>query len=121
MAQRANIKTMPVVEYARAHSEQMVQVLVDIALGGDKDSTRVSAAVAVLNRAYGTPTQSLQVTGDAPKSFDMSSLTNDQMRELHSILSIIKPADEVVQPDDMPPEKDLKNVTQLTVVPPPAP
>lgn len=105
--------------YCRAHSEQAAQVLIDIMLdSAEKGSTRVAAAKAIQDRAYGTPTQSLQISADPVKAIDLSSLSIDELRTYHELTSKIRPPDEVVDPDDMPEEKDLKNVTSLAIVPP---
>ena len=42
-------------ELAKTHCELALQVLVDVALKGKTDSARVSAANALLDRAFGRP------------------------------------------------------------------
>lgn len=119
MPPKTNIKLMPAVEYARAHTEDAIAVLADLMFSADKDSTRVAAAVAMLNRGWGTPPQSLVVQGgEVPKNFNFDALTADQLRELHRLQTLIRQDDEVVKESDMPDESTLKNVTSLAVVPP---
>ena len=44
-----------ITELAKTHCELALQVLVDVALNGTTDSARVSAANALLDRAFGRP------------------------------------------------------------------
>lgn len=55
-----------VVELARQHTEAAINKLVALMNLDDEDSraTQVAAAKALLDRAWGTPPQSIQVTGD---------------------------------------------------------
>lgn len=46
-------------EMAKKHAEQALAVLVGIAVNGESDAARVSAANAILDRAYGKPPQAL--------------------------------------------------------------
>lgn len=46
-------------EAAREYTEQALQTLVQIALGGESEAARVSAANAILDRGYGKPSQVL--------------------------------------------------------------
>ena len=48
---------------AKGHAEKALQVLVDIAEGGESEAARVSAATAILDRGYGKPTQAVAVDG----------------------------------------------------------
>ena len=43
-------------ELAKSHSEVAIFVLVEVAMKGKTDAARVSAANALLDRAYGRPT-----------------------------------------------------------------
>lgn len=117
MSRSASIKIMPVVSYARAHTEEAIAVLVDVMRDpAAKETSRVAAACAILNRGWGTPPQSIQVVGEAPKSVALGNLTTDELQQLHTLVSKVREADEVVEPQDMPDEKDLKNVTALVPV-----
>ena len=51
-AQRATLS-----ELARAHTDLALGVLVQVAKNGESESARVSAACALLDRAYGKPSQ----------------------------------------------------------------
>ncbi|WLS01731.1 hypothetical protein [Shinella oryzae] len=46
-------------EMAKEHAEKALGVLVQIAQGGESEAARVSAANAILDRAYGKPPQAL--------------------------------------------------------------
>ena len=49
---------------ARAASPKAIQILVDIMSSEDANQgERIKAAIAILNRAYGTPAQSVEITG----------------------------------------------------------
>jgi hypothetical protein len=52
-------------ELARKYTEDAIRVLVEIALTGKKESARAAAAEALLDRAWGRPSQALEVSGDA--------------------------------------------------------
>ena len=43
-------------ERAKVHTKDALQTLVDIAINGREDAARISAANAILDRAYGKPT-----------------------------------------------------------------
>jgi hypothetical protein len=47
---------------ARTHAEAALKTLADIALQGESEAARVSAANAILDRGYGKPTQ--PISGD---------------------------------------------------------
>lgn len=49
-------------DMAKDHAEQALAILVSIAGTGESESARVSAANAILDRAYGKPAQALQVS-----------------------------------------------------------
>jgi HEAT repeat protein len=46
-------------ELARVHAPETIEILIGIARHGDKDSARVAAAVALLDRGYGKPAQAI--------------------------------------------------------------
>lgn len=51
-------------EAARAASAQAIKVLVDIMSNEEANQgERIKAAIAILNRAWGTPAQSVEITG----------------------------------------------------------
>lgn len=54
-----NKATASLKEAARKHTDDALAVLVRIALEGESESARVSAANAILDRGYGKPSQVL--------------------------------------------------------------
>ena len=48
---------------ASGHVEAALSALVQIAAGGRSETARVSAACAILDRAYGRPRQTVEVEG----------------------------------------------------------
>ena len=50
-------------ELAKGHSEAALQALVHVATTGESEAARVSAAVAILDRGYGKPRQSVEHGG----------------------------------------------------------
>jgi hypothetical protein len=50
-------------ELAREHTDVALQVLVQVAQASESDAARVSAANAILDRGYGKPKQSTEITG----------------------------------------------------------
>ena len=49
-------------EMARAHTDAALETLAQIAVSGESEAARVSAANALLDRGYGKPSQSLDVS-----------------------------------------------------------
>lgn len=75
-------------ELARAHTADALKVLVDVAKKGASESARVAAANAILDRAYGKPTQSHQHAGPggAPIStVDLTNMSDDDLNRLEAI------------------------------------
>ena len=99
---------MPVVSFARAHTEEAIAVLVDIMRCGEKEASRLAAAIALLNRGWGTPPQSMIVHGEIKKEFDMSQLSREELAQFNTMLSKITEAE--VVPDDEPTPTGLKVV-----------
>lgn len=50
-------------DLAKMHSADALNALVAIATGGESEAARVSAANAILDRAYGKPQQAVALTG----------------------------------------------------------
>ena len=61
-------------EAAKAHTLTAINTLVDIMLNGKNDASRVNASVAVLNRGWGAPKQTVDV--DVNHKQDWSALLN---------------------------------------------
>lgn len=51
-------------EMAKQHAPLALRVLAEIAERGESESARVAAANALLDRGYGRPPQSVELTGD---------------------------------------------------------
>jgi hypothetical protein len=70
---------------ARQHTVIAIETLVRICNAGDKDSARVAAAIALLDRGWGKPGQHHQHEGDLRQHIisDISDrpLTNDEWRD----------------------------------------
>lgn len=65
-------------DLARQHSEEALLALVDEAKNGKNESARVAAAVAILDRGWGTPVKRSEA-GD-PSAFDPRKLTDEQVK-----------------------------------------
>ena len=115
-------KETPVTMYARAHTEEMLLVLVDIARNGQKEAARASAAIAVLNRAWGTPAQSVEISAPKEKEFDLSTLSPDELRDYHRLQLKIQQAQgaEYVEDGETVPG-DLKQADIVPYEKPPGP
>jgi len=50
-------------DLARQHTSAAIDALIEIATKGKNESARVSAASAILDRAYGKPEQAIDMTG----------------------------------------------------------
>lgn len=64
------------------HVETAIKTLSDIAQNGESESARVSAATAILDRAYGRPGQAVEVTDMTPVMPDVI-----EIRGVHPISS----------------------------------
>ena len=56
-----NKATADIREAAQEYSAQALQVLVNVAIAGESEAARVSAANAILDRAHGKPKQAVDV------------------------------------------------------------
>lgn len=72
-------------DLAKQHTETALNALVNIATSSESDAARVSAATALLDRAYGKPRQSVNHSG-AVGSYDLSKLSDDELDRLEQIL-----------------------------------
>lgn len=75
-------------ELAQKHTATALQVLVDVAKKGESESARVAAANAILDRAYGKPSQSHEHTGrnGGPiQTVDLTKLSGDELAQLEHI------------------------------------
>ena len=85
-------------ELAKGHAEAAMRTLVDIARNGEGESARVSAAIAILDRAYGKPPVALHHSGPngGPiATLDATALSTDALREIMAAMT-----DENADPDE---------------------
>ncbi|MFP1634098.1 hypothetical protein ACLB6G_20400 [Zhengella sp. ZM62] len=61
-------------ELAKMHSEAALDALVKIATKGESEAARVSAAVAILDRGYGKPSQAMTVGNPDGSAFGPSRI-----------------------------------------------
>lgn len=74
-------------DLARKHTSVALKALVDIANKGESESARVAAANALLDRAYGKPSQSHEHSGKdgGPiQTMDVTNLTDEQLSALEA-------------------------------------
>lgn len=72
-------------EMAKGFAPAALKTLEEIAASGASDAARVSAAIAILDRAYGRPPQNLEVSGPdgGPiATIDATRLSSEALREL---------------------------------------
>lgn len=75
-------------DLARQHTSTALNALVHVATKSDSDSARVAAANAILDRAYGRPTQSHEHTGrnGGPiTTVDLTKATDEQIAALEDL------------------------------------
>lgn len=75
-------------ELARKHTATALGVLVNVAQKGESESARVAAANAILDRAYGKPSQSHQHSGPngGPiPTVDLTNVSDDDLNRLEAI------------------------------------
>lgn len=75
-------------ELARSYAENALCTLVDIMQNGS-ERARVVAAIAILDRGYGRPTQDIEVRKQEPEEseLDLSTLTNDELSQLAKLMT----------------------------------
>ena len=54
-------------ELVAGHVETAIETLAQIAKSGESEAARVSASVAILDRAYGRPGQTVEITDTTPE------------------------------------------------------
>lgn len=72
-------------EMAKGYAEAALKTLADIAKNGTNESARVSASIAILDRAYGKPSQAVQHSGTVG-SYDLTKVSDADLKRLESIL-----------------------------------
>ena len=75
-------------ELAKEHSPTAISTLVAVAQKGLSEAARVSAAIALLDRAHGRPAQAIEHSGPAggPIQYDLTRLSDEQLFQLQAIL-----------------------------------
>jgi hypothetical protein len=83
----------PVVALAREHTVAAVQALAEIATKGKNENARITAAVALLDRAYGRPAQSVEMDLKLSKNLEQMTLAElQELRERYAALALASPA-----------------------------
>jgi hypothetical protein len=78
---------------ARSHAPAAIQTLAEIACKGKSESVRVTAACALLDRAYDRPAQSVEMDLKLTKNLEQMTLEElQQFRERYAALAIASPA-----------------------------
>jgi len=74
-------------ELARAKTGEALKALVDVATKGKSESARVSAATALLDRAYGKPMQAHEHggVGGGPIAVDLTGASDAQLAALAAV------------------------------------
>lgn len=75
-------------DMAKTHATAALKALADIAKGGESEAARVSAAIAILDRAYGKPTQSHELSGPGGgpiPTVDLTNISNDDLDRLEAL------------------------------------
>jgi hypothetical protein len=60
---------------AAVHADAALQTLADIAKDGESEASRVSAAIAILDRAYGRPPQAVHLSGEDGGSIKLEDVS----------------------------------------------
>lgn len=72
-------------EIAKGHAPAAMKTLAEISAKGETESARVTASIAILDRAYGKPTQAVQHTG-AVGTYDLTRVSDADLDRLETIL-----------------------------------
>jgi len=83
-------KRKAIAELAKEHTRAALDALVDVMEHGQSESARVSASNAILDRAYGKPMQSMDVsnTDGTMRTVDVSRLSLAERKALLSAVII---------------------------------
>jgi len=74
-------------DLAKGHAETALQALVQIAQSSESDSARVSAANAILDRAYGKPVQGVTVGNPEGETFKTETKILDEAERFTSAIA----------------------------------
>jgi len=88
-----------IAELAKEHTPQALSALVSVMNEGQSESARVSAANAVLDRAYGRPVQAIEHGGEinGTTTLDIGKLT---LSERKALLAAVILDDDELSPDE---------------------
>jgi len=75
-----------IADMAKEHGPTALQTLVDIATTGEGESARVAASNAILDRAYGRPLQSMDVS-NSDRTFQTVDVSKLSMAERKALLA----------------------------------
>jgi hypothetical protein len=76
---------------AREHCAVALKTLVTICKTGETHAVRVQAAIALLDRGFGKPTQSVELTGNVPQQlFMFADVAPAEQQMLHDALRSIE-------------------------------
>lgn len=75
-------------DLAKGYAEDAFDTLRDICMNGESEAARVSAAVAILDRAYGKPSQVLRHQGSIG-TYDLSKVSDEELDTLGAILGAV--------------------------------
>lgn len=81
-----------VADLAREHTPLAIETLVQVAGSGTTDAARVSAASALLDRAWGRPAQAVELTGangGPVQTVDLSKLPPDQLEAFLTVAKLV--------------------------------
>jgi hypothetical protein len=91
----------------KAEAPAAIQTLVEIACKGKNENARITAAVALLDRAYGRPAQSVEMDLKLTKNLEQMTLQElQELRERYAALALASPSlviehDNAEQPEDV--------------------
>jgi hypothetical protein len=98
----------PVVALAREHTAAAIQTLAEIACKGKNENARITAAVALLDRAYGRPAQSVEMDLKLTKNLEQMTLQElQELRERYAALALASPS-LVIEHDDTEQHEDVE-------------
>jgi hypothetical protein len=96
-----------VIDLARTHSPAAITTLAKIMRNEQAPpAARIGAATAILDRGYGKPGQSVDITF---KPWDLSKLTDEQLDQLHELILIVQPeSEQAALPAPSPRDAELR-------------
>jgi hypothetical protein len=87
-----------VMEEARRHKTEAIQVLVELMSGANSESVRLNAAEAVLNRGWGRSIQAFQVDANFANR-KLNELTNEELAAFEKRLANAEPQQQIADPN----------------------